>query len=209
MPLIKIGKDSFPEWSEIDNIRFLTIRELKIIRISSPAIAVCIYKGNCSVDNGTNKTLLSEGDISFMDREENYLLLNSEYSEVILIEGRWGKELGSSGFFIMNNDPEPVNIGDPVTYEHHTKFDNHYHDFDECWIIIKGRGIAYSEGIRYEFEKGDCLITKMGDHHDLPEIIEEVHGIFFETTMKGLKREGHLWNHTHSIPDPSTGKEKK
>jgi mannose-6-phosphate isomerase-like protein (cupin superfamily) len=40
---------------------------------------------------------------------------------------------------------------------------------------------------------GDCIATKMGDHHDFPIVKEKIHGVYFETTLKGEKRLGHLW----------------
>jgi hypothetical protein len=38
----------------------------------------------------------------------------------------------------------------------------------------------------------------MGDHHDIVNIEDYLEGIYFETTLKGKKRLGHLWNHTHN-----------
>jgi len=34
-------------------------------------------------------------------------------------------------------------------------------------------------------------------HHELPKIFEEIHGVWFESTLKGKKRKGHLWIHKH------------
>jgi hypothetical protein len=38
----------------------------------------------------------------------------------------------------------------------------HFHDAHEYWVIIKGKGMATSEGITYELEPGDMLMTKCG-----------------------------------------------
>jgi mannose-6-phosphate isomerase-like protein (cupin superfamily) len=45
---------------------------------------------------------------------------------------------------------------------------------------------------------GDCVFTKAGDHHDFPIVYETIKGAWFETTLIGGKRKGHLWDHTHS-----------
>jgi mannose-6-phosphate isomerase-like protein (cupin superfamily) len=103
----------------------------------------------------------------------------------------------------------PRNIGDPVDYPRTNDFDNHYHDFDEFWIILKGSGLAVSEGVKYKFTGGDIIATRMGDHHDLSEVHEDIHGIYFETSLKGQKRLGHLWEHTHGKPDLSYMENKK
>jgi mannose-6-phosphate isomerase-like protein (cupin superfamily) len=47
-----------------------------------------------------------------------------------------------------------LNSGDTVK--------SHFHDSNEFWIIIQGKGIATSEDIQYELRPGDMLITKAG-----------------------------------------------
>ena len=49
---------------------------------------------------------------------------------------------------------------------------------------------------------GDCVATGMGHHHDFPIVVEPVRAVFFETTMQGRKRRGHLWNHRHGPAEP-------
>ena len=43
----------------------------------------------------------------------------------------------------------------------------HYHDCNEYWIIISGRGICTTEGDEYEIGPGDLVLTKKGDEHSL------------------------------------------
>jgi mannose-6-phosphate isomerase-like protein (cupin superfamily) len=62
--------------------------------------------------------------------------------------------------------------------------------------------VVVSEGKAYEVAPGDCLATGMGHHHDFPRVHEPVKGVYFETTLEGLKRRGHLWNHTHGPAQP-------
>jgi mannose-6-phosphate isomerase-like protein (cupin superfamily) len=89
-----------------------------------------------------------------------------------------------------------------VSYRKETNFDSHYHDCDEYWIFFKGRGVAVSEGKHYEVAAGDCVATGMGHHHDFPLVYEPLEAVFFETTLEGQKRRGHLWEHTHGLAQP-------
>jgi mannose-6-phosphate isomerase-like protein (cupin superfamily) len=116
--------------------------------------------------------------------------------------GRWGNEIGGSGIFSGTKSDAPQDNGDPVEYPKETNFDCHYHDCDEYWIIFEGSGVAVSEGQFYEMNPGDCLATGMGHHHDLPRVHVSVKAVYFETTLEGEKRRGHLWEHTHGKAQP-------
>jgi len=116
--------------------------------------------------------------------------------------GRWGDETGGAGIFTVSKADNPSDRGDPIDYPKETNFDNHYHDCDEYWILFEGRGVAVSEGKRYEVGPGDCIVTGMGHHHDFPQVFEPVKAVYFETTIEGKKRRGHLWNHTHGPAEP-------
>jgi mannose-6-phosphate isomerase-like protein (cupin superfamily) len=48
-----------------------------------------------------------------------------------------------------------------------------------------------------EMRPGDCLPIPMGAMHDMPDAPEPVKAVYFETTLRGKKRTGHLWQHTH------------
>ncbi len=74
-----------------------------------------------------------------------------------------------------------------------TTFDRHFHDADEYWIVLDGRARVMSEGQEYEIGPGDVLATKMGDEHDILEVLDGPLRIFwFEEELRGLKRPGHL-----------------
>lgn len=122
--------------------------------------------------------------------------------EAVWLWGDWRDPTGGCGVFTSQEVAEPVNSGDPVDYEHRTSFDSHYHDCDEYWIIVAGRGVAVSEGRHYEVGPGDCVATGMGHHHDIPRVSEPIRAVYFETTLEGRKRRGHLWNHTHGPAEP-------
>jgi len=102
----------------------------------------------------------------------------------------------------MHATTEPSNTGDPADYPRNTKFDRHYHDCDEYYILYEGEGVVLTENKLYDITAGDCVAIGKGHHHDLPIVRETVKAVFFETTLQGLKRTGHLWNHTHGPAVP-------
>ncbi len=72
-------------------------------------------------------------------------------------------------------------------------FDLHFHDADEYWLIYEGRARVLSEGQEYEIGPGDILVTKMGDEHDILEIIEgPLKSFWIEDALRGRMRPGHL-----------------
>jgi len=89
-----------------------------------------------------------------------------------------------------------------VEYPKFTNFDSHYHDSDEYWIVFEGLGIAVTEDKSYKVGPGDCIATGMGHHHDFPQVFEPIRAVYFETTLEGLGRQGHLWEHTHGPAQP-------
>lgn len=73
----------------------------------------------------------------------------------------------------------------------------HYHDCDEFVFMIEGRCLMRSEGVVYTLEKGDVLVTRMGDEHELLEIIEDTTYFWLCTELRGAKRRGHLHRGAH------------
>jgi mannose-6-phosphate isomerase-like protein (cupin superfamily) len=72
-------------------------------------------------------------------------------------------------------------------------FDLHFHDADEYWLVFSGRARVLSEGQEYVIGPGDILCTRMGDEHDVLEIIEAPFRAFYiEDALRGPKRPGHL-----------------
>jgi mannose-6-phosphate isomerase-like protein (cupin superfamily) len=123
-------------------------------------------------------------------------------SGFVRLSGHWGRELGGSGLFGVSRTDAAETKGDPVSYDKHTAIDSHYHDCDEYWIVLQGSGRAVVGGRWDRMQPGDCLCIGMGHHHDFPQIDTEVKAVFFETTLQGQKRTGHLWNHTHGPAIP-------
>lgn len=78
----------------------------------------------------------------------------------------------------------------------------HFHDCDEYIFMLSGRMLMRSEGILYTLEACDVLVTRMGDEHELVEILEDTTYFWCETELRGLKRPGHLLRGVHE-PSPS------
>ncbi|MCF7802662.1 MAG: cupin domain-containing protein [Candidatus Marinimicrobia bacterium] len=192
MPLIKQDNQNFPEWSEVRHYRILHLDagERSVVSLRFTKAALFVVEGSISYD----KVSLSEGgSISFGGRRKVTLVNDEKDSIVLIVQGDWGEEIGGAGVFSLESAPQPKNDGDPVEYERNTDFDNHFHDCNECWFIIKGSGKVVTEGNRYSVESGDCVLTKRGEHHDFPLVFETIRGVYFETTLHGEKRLGHLY----------------
>jgi mannose-6-phosphate isomerase-like protein (cupin superfamily) len=206
MPVFKSGKGLAPKWCEMN---FFDIVEL-------PAGAKHTFKRigqkeKLIVGNGQCRLVFDDQTIDANQGANLDLVTPVGQFEVLealskttLIRmcGHWGDEIGGSGIFTANKATDLNYGGDSVDYPKETNFDNHYHDCDEYWIIFEGRGVSASEGKLYEIGPGDCVVTGMGHHHDLPIVFEPIKAVFFETTLEGKKRHGHLWNHTHGQAEP-------
>jgi mannose-6-phosphate isomerase-like protein (cupin superfamily) len=163
-----------------------------------------VGNGECVIYRGGNAVKAKPGTNLDLVAASDRFEIGNVTADTVLIRmcGRWGDEIGGSGLFGVAKSPNPSDGGDPVDYPKETNFDSHYHDCDEYWILFEGRGVAVSEGKRYEVEAGDCVVTGMGFHHDFPVVHEPVKAVYFETTIEGRKRRGHLWNHTHGPAQP-------
>jgi len=73
----------------------------------------------------------------------------------------------------------------------------HFHDCNEYWIIISGRGDAISEGEPYALGPGDMLMTKAGDYHSL-KVTEDMIAVYYY----GIMPEHGRWGHLHEGVDP-------
>ena len=81
-------------------------------------------------------------------------------------------------------------------------FDRHFHDAHEYWFIYGGRARVMSEGQEYVIGPGDILVTKMGDEHDILEILEgPLRSFWVEDRLQGQRRPGHL-HRPDDQPDP-------
>jgi mannose-6-phosphate isomerase-like protein (cupin superfamily) len=77
-----------------------------------------------------------------------------------------------------------LNVGDEVKL--------HYHDCNEYWIIVNGKGICTTEGNTYEIGAGDLVLTKQGDEHSLI-VTEEMTAVYIYGVLPLGGRLGHLF----------------
>lgn len=68
----------------------------------------------------------------------------------------------------------------------------HYHDCDEFVFMIRGKMLIRSEGVDFVVAPRDVLVTRMGDEHEILEILEDTCYFWLEGELRGQKRRGHL-----------------
>jgi mannose-6-phosphate isomerase-like protein (cupin superfamily) len=203
MPLLKCSEDMMPSWSDLDFIDVINLKEGEIRSFISTSERELYFIGDglCRMVINRKISYAQRGHTFKIEALNSTIKVKAETDCVIIvIGGHWEGLTGTHGLFKLDNSDNPTNTGDPADYPRKTSFDNHFHDCDEYWVIYQGSGLAVSEGKKYELAPGYCLATKMGDHHDIPEVYDEIHAVWFESSLKGLMREGHLWVHTHGEP---------
>jgi uncharacterized protein YjlB len=82
-----------------------------------------------------------------------------------------------------------------------SRFDRHYHDCNEYWLVFRGRARILSEGVEYDVGPGDIVCTKAGDEHDVLGVFEDFAAFFFEDALLRGGRAGHL----HRTPELARG----
>jgi mannose-6-phosphate isomerase-like protein (cupin superfamily) len=206
MPVFKSGKGQAPGWCELESFEIIELGsgDTHVFERRSEKEKLIVGNGVCQLRfDGQVVDAEEKTTVELVGAEGQFEVTKvTETTTLIRMCGRWGDELGGLGIFRAGPDDQRKGGGDPVDYEKETSFDNHYHDCDEYWIFFEGRGVAVSEGKQYEVGPGDCLATGMGWHHDFAKVFEPVKAVYFETTMEGEKRRGHLWNYTHGEAQP-------
>lgn len=207
MPLFK-ENNVLPAWCELEYYEILRLGSGESVKLPRKGNKekLLIGEGSCEVNFGNESHTAVKG-VQFNIVNDNDFFEISDTGEgtvIIRLCGTWGEEMGGSGLFEVNvlTADQIGNAGDPTEFKRNTNLDNHYHDCDEYYIVYEGRGIVVSEDKRYETTAGDCIATGKGHHHDVPFVYETLKAVYFETTMQGHKRRGHLWNHTHGLAEP-------
>jgi mannose-6-phosphate isomerase-like protein (cupin superfamily) len=72
------------------------------------------------------------------------------------------------------------------------RFDCHYHDCHEYWLIFEGKAKVVTEGVEYYVKPGDIVCTEAGQEHDVVEVYEDLAGFWFEDATPEGGRIGHL-----------------
>lgn len=204
MPVFKSGEKQAPEWCELEYFEIvrLGIGQNHVFMRKGQKEKLMVIQGNCIINVNDVKHEAGYGtDLNLNSPAGNFEVSDVKEDAVLVrMCGRWGDETGSSGVFLMEESDSPNLERVGAEYEKNTELDCHYHDCDEYWIIAEGRGIVFSEGRLQEVGPGDCLATGMGHMHDFVKVIEPVRGVYFETSMEGQKRFGHLWPEVHGKP---------
>lgn len=201
MPVFDYKNKSALKESEVEVIDIIHLNANEVYKVKNhqEKEVLLMGRGKALVKTDSHIRDINKNDVEEYLRNENKLnqIIAFENSVIIRIGGKWNCETGTRGVFQLSESDNPKNIGDPTDYDRNTEFDNHYHDCDEFWILFGGSGEVVTEGKRYNVRAGDCVFTKAGDHHDFPVVHKTIEGVWFETSLVGQKREGHLWNHTH------------
>lgn len=207
MPVFKSGVGLAPPWCELTYFEIVKLQTgaRHTFHWIGDKEKILVGKGRCRFSvSGQVKELETGAQLDLSAAEEAPAIVEV-LGDTTLIRmcGHWGQELGGSGLFTVSRSEQPHDGGDSVAYPKTTNFDCHYHDCDEYWILFEGSGTAVSEGKSYQVVAGDCVATGMGHHHDFPDVTERVQAVYFETTLAGRKRLGHLWDHTHGRAQPN------
>ena len=188
----------FPAWSDVKSFSWYDLgpgRE-QALAVRGPRGRLLVTAGGCQVRQGSRSQVLREQQF-FALEPGDAVLTASGPAQAILFEGSWGEELGGCGVFRAENVAVPSDRGDAVSYAKRTNIDAHYHDCQEFWLLLEGAATAVVSGQHIAMRPGDCLPIPMGTVHDMPDAPQAVKAVYFETTLRGQKRTGHLWQHTH------------
>ncbi len=194
-----------PAWCELEQFEIITLpRDETITRAPATQTERLIGTlGTCQLRRRGGSLLLKERQFIDIDPNDGAwtMIGASDPAQFVRLSGHWGRDIAGCGIFHMQRS-DAGDKGDPVSYPKHTGSDRHYHDCDEYWIILEGSGEVVVDDRHARIRAGDCLYIGAGHPHDFPLIDAPVKGVFFETTLYGRKRTGHLWNHTHGPAEP-------
>lgn len=199
-----------PGWCELRQFTIETPQPGTTVRHErgSPRERLLMTRGRCAVNAGEQMMVIRAGQ--FFDPPDGLhewaVSATTADAEFVRLSGTWGTEIAGCGLWTMVNQPGATNEGDPVDYPKQTSMDSHYHDYDEYWIILDGAATVVVSGEMSTVTAGDCIAIGAGHHHDMPQVQVPMRGAFFETTLIGRKRLGHLWAHTHGPATPLPGR---
>ena len=81
------------------------------------------------------------------------------------------------------------------------RFDLHYHDCDEYWLVFSGRARVLVGSRTYHVGPGDLVCTPTATEHDVVGIFETLEAFWFEAHTPPGGRIGHL----HRTPEAAQG----
>lgn len=210
MPRIVREGEAFPDWCELKGFAILSVGQGEArFDPAGPRERALAAGGGVVVRQGGRVQALAPGQFLDIDPARGPVAVEggAPGSELIRLTGAWGDELGGCGVFSAEDEAAPSDRGDPVDYRKTTRIDSHYHDCDEYWLLLDGRGTVVVNGEMAEMRRGDCLCIGMGRRHDLANAPEPIRAVYFETSLQRGKRIGHLWEHTHGPAEPAEGRD--
>ena len=208
MPIFRSGAGQAPAWCKLERFEFVSVARGQSATVeregAKEELIAC--NGNALVAFGDVECVLMQGgklDLNGPSVQRYSIAPYGGDVRVCRMVGRW-QSITSSGIFTSATATPPTH-DTPYSYEKTTGFDNHYHDCDEYWIVLDGEATVASEGRLYDVGPGDCVATGMGWHHDVLQVKGDVpmRGIWFEGTLAGARRMGHLWEpkHGQAVPE--------
>ena len=207
MPVFR-SHDRPPAWCELRSFEIIDLGQAGAAgrRRTEPRERLLVTAGTVQLAGGASSIVLKESQFLDLDAYPDFTEWTatacSRAAQLTRLSGRWGQHVSGCGIFRVTSEEDVPNNGDPVDYPKKTRVDAHYHDCDEYWVLLEGRASVIVGGRAFAMGPGDCVGIGMGHHHDMPIVHEPVKAVFFETTLEGLKRVGHLWNHTHGLAEP-------
>lgn len=81
------------------------------------------------------------------------------------------------------------------------RFDRHYHDCDEYWLVFAGRALVTVGDRSYRVGPGDIVCTPAGTEHDVVGVTETLEAFWLEGPTPPGGRIGHL----HRTPEDALG----
>lgn len=197
-----------PDWCELRSFEIIDLGPDRIANRTrtEPCERLLVTAGTAQIIGRTGTIVLKEGQFLDIETHADFAewsaRATSPTAQVTRLCGRWGADISGCGLFRVTGEANPSDNGDPVAYPKNTRVDSHYHDCDEYWLVLEGRAQVIVGDTANEMGPGDCISIGMGHHHDMSLAHEPVKAVYFETTLEGRKRVGHLWNHTHGPAEP-------
>jgi mannose-6-phosphate isomerase-like protein (cupin superfamily) len=81
------------------------------------------------------------------------------------------------------------------------RFDRHYHDCDEYWLVFAGRALVVVGSSTFAVGPGDIVCTPAGTEHDVVGVDQALEAFWFESRTPPDGRIGHL----HRTPEDARG----
>ena len=193
-----------PSWCELRSFEIIDLESgaSTHCRRGQPRERLLMTFGTIQLARPGGSVVLKENQFLDLTIDAWELKACSPRAQIVRLSGTWGEDVAGCGIFRVANQENPKDAGDPVAYPKTTSVDAHYHDCDEYWIVLEGICTSVVGDRHVQMAPGDCLPIGMGHHHDMPRVAAPVKAVFFETTLEGEKRVGHLWNHTHGRAQP-------